>query len=419
MKTLIRFDLTRIFTRGARLTPTGVDRVDIRYAKMLMEASDHFDFEGVFIHKGYFIFVPHELAVKICNIVYEKWIDDDKGRSNHAELVAACVAQLSGEIKKVSLVNNTQIDARLQARATKGLSIYINTHFNSRDSAHDHSLYKKITCDKMVYLVYDLLPLEYPEYFWKDYGNTYLERILNMGAVADMIATISNDVAVKLKDLFNHLDIPVPHIMAIPIGVESFFMRNSTYVKNKYHPKNQFVIVSTIEPRKNHLMLLEIWRDLVDKKVQDIPILVIIGRRGWSNSNTFDFMDRCNAIQPYVKEISDLDDKEMVRYICESKATLFPTFGEGWGLPVVESMTLGVPAICSDIGVLRESSKNMAEYIDVLDKRKWMDEIVKFSKMSLDESVAQNSKLKDFKPITWEESFIVLRDILASLAHSR
>ena len=419
MKIRIRFDLSRIFARGARLTPTGIDRVDIRYAKMLLANNDLFEFEGVVLHKGHFIFVPNNLAVEICNLVYGQWIDDSYFGLNHSDKVAACLKKLADQIKTTSLIAGTKIDVRLRSGVDTNPGVYINVTFAGLETTYDHARYKSITGDKMLYFIHDLLPLEYPEYFWKDWDKVHLQRILNMRAVADMIATVSNDVAVKLQELFKHLKVEENGIFAIQNGVEDTFVNYSVKAKAEYKPRNQFVIVSTIEPRKNHLMLLEIWRDFIFSGLSDIPKLIIIGSRGWHNSNTFEFLEKCTAIQPYIEEVHDVDDGEMIKHIFESKATLFPSYGEGWGLPVVESMTLGVQAICSDIAVLRECSNNMAEYIEIQDKKKWLNEILRYSRMDDEESRLLHSHLGSFKPVIWCDSFVKLRHHLDMLAFSK
>jgi len=408
MKTRIRFDLSRIFQRGTRLTPTGIDRVDIRYAQMFIRNTDLFEFEGVFIQKGFFVLVSNSLAIKICDLVYKKWIDGVGPGYFHIEQIEECIRDLAEEVRKTSLHQNSKIDVRLIKNTTPQHSIYINTGFSGLDSTIDHGEYKKATGDKMVYFVHDLLPLEYPEYFWKDWGKVHLQRLMNSCSVADLIVTVSEDVALKLRNLLQHLNIDFNHIAPIRNGVEDKFVDNSMYSNEICQPKNQFTIVSTIEPRKNHLMLLEIWREFVFAGLENIPKLVIIGDRGWHNTNTFEFIDKCTAIHPYIEEVSDVGDDAMINYIRESKATLFPTYGEGWGLPVVESMALGVQVICSDLSVLRECSDNMAEYIEIHDKRKWIAEILRFSRMGVEACLGVQAKLSHFKPTRWEESFLKL-----------
>jgi hypothetical protein len=94
----------------------------------------------------------------------------------------------------------------------------------------------------------------------------------------------------------------------------------------------------------------------------------------------------------------------MVDQIKSSKATLSPSFGEGWGLPIVESLAMGVPVICSDIAVHQECGQGLATYIHPLDGLGWYKEIVNRIKVSELDDLNLRKKISKFKPITWGDS---------------
>ena len=60
----------------------------------------------------------------------------------------------------------------------------------------------------------------------------------------------------------------------------------------KLAKESYFVSVGTIEPRKNHILLLKVWRQMMDNSKKKIPKLVIIGKRGWKNTKTFSLLDK-------------------------------------------------------------------------------------------------------------------------------
>ncbi len=137
-----------------------------------------------------------------------------------------------------------------------------------------------------------------------------------------------------------------------------------------------FVILGTIEPRKNHLLLLQIWRQLVAEGFQPMPHLHIIGRRGWSIENVIAMLDRCAAIRPFVSEHPQSDDAQVRSLLLSSNALLFPSFAEGFGLPLMEAAQLGVPVIASDLPVFREIIARGGRFIDPLDGLAWKDAIM-------------------------------------------
>src|SRR5581483_8051415 len=125
-----------------------------------------------------------------------------------------------------------------------------------------------------------------------------------------------------------------------------------------------FVCVGTIEPRKNHLLLLNVWRRLAERLGAAAPRLVLVGQRGWENEQVIDMIERSPAVRGLVEERNDLSDAAMAKLLA---GALAPSFGEGYGLPLVEALALGVPALASDIPAFREVAGGVAELLDPLD----------------------------------------------------
>jgi glycosyltransferase involved in cell wall biosynthesis len=134
------------------------------------------------------------------------------------------------------------------------------------------------------------------------------------------------------------------------------------------------------------------------------PKLVIIGARGWHNQNTFDFIDKCDSIRSLVHVHSNVSDDFVIAEQKKSKAALFPSFGEGWGLPIAEALSLGVPMICSDLPVHRESRQGLAEYLSPIDGNGWRDIIKKYTLYTTIESRRAHSQALNFRPIRWSDS---------------
>ena len=130
-----------------------------------------------------------------------------------------------------------------------------------------------------------------------------------------------------------------------------------------------FVVLGTIEPRKNHLLLFNLWREMAADGVA--PHLIVIGRRGWMNDNIVAMLDHCAAIQPYVHEATGLTDREIAAVLGSAKALLFPSFAEGLGLPVLEAKAAGLPVIASDTPALREIAAEGTQFLSPLDGPGW------------------------------------------------
>lgn len=417
MITTIHYDITRLLSRASVLTATGQDRLDIRYANYIATNLSAYNLTGLFQHKGVIVLVSSTLTKRIIAQLFNKWILNGCPDDVHATEADTCIQMLRAEILNVTLLKSAPIDTRLDSsNSPTRPAVYINAAFTHNEYGEEFFKYKEISGAKMLFFVYDLLPIEFPEYFKSDTDRRHLSRMINVSRCADIIIPISRDVGEKVNELFQVLNTNIPRIVPIEPGVEEAFLINRNQIAIDQEPLNQFVIVSTIEPRKNHLMLLQIWREFVYSGLEQIPKLYIIGRRGWKNDNVFNFLDNCIALKPYVIELTDAPDDTVISKLSESKASLFPSFGEGWGLPPVESLALGVPTICADIPILREATKGSAMYINPNDYFGWRDKILEISQMTITEFCEKRRELESFHPFEWGAAFEKLRVVIAETA---
>ncbi len=132
-----------------------------------------------------------------------------------------------------------------------------------------------------------------------------------------------------------------------------------------------FVILGTIEPRKNHLLLLNLWRELVERHGTAAPHLVLIGRRGWECENVVDMLERCDPLRGCVHEVPACTDASLAQYLQHARALLFPSFAEGFGMPLVEALLMGTPVVASTLPVFREIAGTVPDYLSPIDGPGW------------------------------------------------
>ena len=176
-----------------------------------------------------------------------------------------------------------------------------------------------------------------------------------------------------------------------------------------------FVCVATIEPRKNHLLLLNVWRRLVETLGSTAPKLVLIGRRGWENENAIDMIERCTALSGHVIEASDMSDRAMQAMLGGAQALLLPSFAEGFGMPVSEALAAGVPVICSDIAALREVGGETPDYLDPLDGLGWLEAVIAYSRPGSPRRAAQLDRMAQWRPVSWAEHIDVVEATIDSV----
>jgi alpha-1,2-rhamnosyltransferase len=124
-----------------------------------------------------------------------------------------------------------------------------------------------------------------------------------------------------------------------------------------------YLMVSTIEPRKNHAYLLDafeqLWREGSD------VVLCFIGRIGWKNERLIERVKKHPQLKRRLFMFNDLSDVELEYCYSHAKALVFPSFVEGFGLPLVEAMQRGLPVMASDIPVFHEIGGEFVSYFDL------------------------------------------------------
>lgn len=231
---------------------------------------------------------------------------------------------------------------------------------------------------RVIYL-HDLIPLDYPEYQTPRTRDRFLRFLGRMIGPQSHIVANSRDTAERVAGHAGALGRRLAGISVATPRLAPSRRTSDSPVREKVRaalsdPRPYFVMIGTIEPRKNHLLLLNLWREFASQP--DAPRLIIIGRRGWENEMVIDMLDRCEALRGEMTEFGDLGDEEVYQLLCGARALLTPSFAEGLGLPVMEAAYAGVPAIMSDIPALREVAGSLSTFLDPLDGAAWREAIL-------------------------------------------
>nr|WP_232372363.1 glycosyltransferase [Acuticoccus mangrovi] len=166
-----------------------------------------------------------------------------------------------------------------------------------------------------------------------------------------------------------------------------------------------FLIISTIEARKNHLLLLNIWQRLVAEFGDAAPKLIIAGKRGWEAQTTLAMLDRARALDRHVYEAGAVPDEALDVLRRNATALLMPSFVEGFGMPVTEALAVDTPVIASDIPVFREVVGDAAELIDPTDGPAWRAAILDYAAPDSPRRAAALARAQRFAAPTWQSHF--------------
>ncbi len=242
-------------------------------------------------------------------------------------------------------------------------------------------------------LVHDTIPLDFPQYQREGSVIPFRGFLARVEAHADLVIANSADTAASLS---RHMD-TVPPVITALLGAD---LGPPRAVPATAPP--HFVTLGTIEPRKNHDLLLDVWQDLPEPR----PVLHILGRRGWASAAT---LARLDAADPAViHEAEGLDDDAVADLIATSCAFLFPSHAEGFGLPPLEAAQLGVPVLCADLPVYREFLGDIPVYLNAGDRYAWGIKIKDLVEDPGAERRSHQGKMRGYSPPTWDAHFKIV-----------
>lgn len=221
---------------------------------------------------------------------------------------------------------------------------------------------------KIALFVHDLIQIRNPEYVAPVATNRFEETFLDVLAEVTLLLTNSDFVRDDVKDYIRtkmKLDIPVESIK-LPTELPQI-----AYTYKNVRPeliniaKNNYVLyVSTIEIRKNHILLLKVWEKLLREKNIAVPPLVFVGKWGWEIKELENFIEICGGLGKWIFIFNNISDEELSYLYKNCLLTAYTSFAEGWGLPVGESLAYGKPCIASDTTSIPEVGGDCVEYID-------------------------------------------------------
>ena len=268
------------------------------------------------------------------------------------------------------------------------------------------------TRQRPIMMVHDLIPLTHPEYCRPGESERHASRMNAVLRSAAGILAISQDTMDRLSRFAAHQGLPMPAAAVAPLAPASLPLGLDT-VPPMDVP--YFVVLGTIEPRKNHLMLLQVWRELAERLGSATPHLVLIGQRGWECENVVDLLERCQALRGLVHELPRCGDAELARYLKHARALLFPSFAEGYGMPLVEAYSLGLPVVASDLPVFKEIAGDTPDCLSPLDGAGWTQAVLDYTQPASPRRELQMNRMRRFQTPTWDGHFAAVRTLLDRL----
>jgi glycosyltransferase involved in cell wall biosynthesis len=204
-------------------------------------------------------------------------------------------------------------------------------------------------------------------------------------------------------------------VVRLPLG-DSLTRDVSIAAAGRQPPAGDYVlIVSTIEARKNHVLLFRVWRRLLAEMPRErVPTLVFVGRVGWLVADLMQQIANTEHLFGRLVLLDDATDAELAALYRGCLFTVYPSFFEGWGLPVTESLSFGKPCLASDRSSLPEAGGALARYLDPDDLHGWYGAIRELLEDRAELAQWEARIRREFAPASWSET---VRALLAGLRH--
>ncbi len=402
---MIALDLSRLLSRAGRGTPTGIDRVELAYAEHLVADGASSCFTAL-TASGRLGLLPQRAAEQLIAAIGAEW-----GGTLDPPYPDRQVRQIARQVR-IGLLAGRERALLSQLRTAKARPVYLLVSHHHLERSGLIARLKERSAARFICLVHDLIPIEFPEYAKPGQAEHHLRRIETAARFADAVIVNSR---VTRDALQPHLDRAgrAPPVLVAPFGAD---LPAARVEGEPRFERPYFVYVSTIEARKNHLLLLNLWRWMATDLGERTPLLVLVGARGWETENVVDMLERCPVLRGAVIEHNALPDAEMVRLLKGARALLLPSFAEGFGFPLIEGLELGVPALCSDIAALRETGGPVPEFFNPLDGPGWRAAILDYAASRSPRREAQLARLARWEPPRWEDHFAIVDRFIAQVA---
>ncbi len=220
-----------------------------------------------------------------------------------------------------------------------------------------------------VAFVHDTIPLLLPEFCEGTTTNVYTRWIAGVNMHADLVlANAQNTKKDFAKAIARFSDHPVECEVVHPNGDFSLLFEDASEISQDVQAllQTKYVLfVGTIEPRKNHLMVLSAWRRLLAELGSGkVPTLVFAGKMGWHSEQVTDFIRKTDFLDGKLKVLNDASDADLQALYQNTAFTVYNSHYEGWGLPVTESLSYGKVPVVARNSALSESGGKHAIFFD-------------------------------------------------------
>jgi glycosyltransferase involved in cell wall biosynthesis len=260
-------------------------------------------------------------------------------------------------------------------------------------------------------IVYDLIPEMFPEFTGTYLTELFRFWLFNVVPRADIIFTLSLASAHDLTQVMARCGLPIAKPVILRPGARRL---KAKFRFRPARPRSFILFVSTIEPRKNHALLLAVWERLLATMAPErVPDLVFAGRLVGGMVPRLTKNIRHPGLRERVKIVVEPEDQHLAELYTDCLFTVFPSLYEGWGLPLVESLGFGKPVAASNRSSIPEAGGEFCVYFDPDNPDQATSVIRDLIENSKHLAELKRRIAKGFRPPSWADTASALLSSLA------
>ncbi len=272
---------------------------------------------------------------------------------------------------------------------------------------------------KIIPIIHDVLPFTLTPQFSGHSSESLMNYCRRIVPISALVLSVSRATQEDLHKWLVKNSIKPPKMEVFRLGEDFEFAKSEmpidkTFVEAGLEKKDYLLTVGTIEARKNHTLLYYVYK-LARSRGIDLPVSVIVGRRGWKTEQIYDFMTQDPEVKDKFVFLHDASDENLSWLYRHAKLSVLPSFAEGWGIPIAESVAQGTPCICSDKTSMIEVAEGYVRHFDPASTDECLALIQEM--LTPENQKKWRAKCAEYKQTTWDESYAQVRSKMQEIVH--
>jgi glycosyltransferase involved in cell wall biosynthesis len=269
---------------------------------------------------------------------------------------------------------------------------------------------------RLVQIIHDIATTVWPQFYEQVAVNptTYNARIL---PITDLVLCVSQNTKKELVNWLQQQKLHVPRVEVFRLGdvldvAKPVKPEEAAFKESKLKGGDYIMAVGTIEAKKNHAMFYYVYKWAALQGVP-LPKLVVVGRRGWGTENIYNIMTHDPEVGSQFVFLHDASDENLSWLYDRCLFTVLPSFHEGWGIPIAESIARGVPNACSNTSSMTEIAEGFVEHFSPYSTDECLAAILKLLDPKIRAAAA--AKAKQYRQTPWDDTYKEVKAYLETL----